>query len=181
MKKLLFLCFCGNILLCGNTIFCDELADRRNNFIDEGFGFRYSEDETEDIDLFLARHGKPLNIYEEDVENVWGDVRDEWGEIINKKITLEYETVFVNFYKFRVWGNNFYQTILTSIESKDNIDYLYGIKHGLPFNELETIIGEIKFRHDDASVMLISRYDSGVQIWFYENKIERIEWYYLLQ
>jgi hypothetical protein len=44
---------------------------------------------------------------------------------------------------------------------------LYGIKHGLTFNELEKIIGEIKFWHDDASVMLIGRYDSGVRIWYY--------------
>jgi hypothetical protein len=167
--------------VCITILYGDELADRRNNFIYGGFGFQYSDDEAEDIDLFLARHGKPLNIYEKDEKNVWGDVRDEWGEIINKEITLEYETIFVNFSKYRAWGNNFYQTLLTTIESKDNIDYLYGIKHGLTFNELENIIGEIKFWHDAVSVMLIGWYDSGVQIWFYENKIERIEWRYLVQ
>jgi hypothetical protein len=33
MKKLLFLCYCGITLLCGNTVFGDEPAERRAQFI----------------------------------------------------------------------------------------------------------------------------------------------------
>jgi len=180
MKKLLFLCFSIITLLCGNTVFGDEPADRRTKFINEGFGFKYLDDETVNMDLFISRHGKPIKIIENDVINLWEYVRDEWGEIINKNITLEYDTVFVNFYKYRAWGTNYYQTLLTTIQSKDNRVYLYGIKHGLTLNELEKIVGKVELYQDDYAT-LISRNDNGVRIWFQKGKIERIEWRYNLQ
>jgi hypothetical protein len=174
MKKLLFLYFCGIIFFCGNYLSCDEPADRRIEFINEGFGFQYSDDEIEDIDLFILRHGNPLNIYEENEENIGND-------IFSYNITLEYDTIFVKFYKWRVYGTNDYNTLLIYITSKDNSLYLHGIKHGLTFNDLEKIIGEIEFRNDDASVVLRNKYDNEVRIWFYEEKIERIEWRYSIQ
>jgi len=158
----------------------DEPAERRIKFINEGFGFKYIDDETADMDLFIARHGKPIKIIENDVINLWEYVRDEWGEIINKNITLEYDTVLVNFYKYRAWGNNYYQTLLTAIQSKDNRVYLYGIKHGLTLNELEKIVGKVELYQNDYAT-LISRNDNGVRIWFQKGKIERIEWRYNLQ
>ena len=172
MKKLLFLFFCGNMLFCGNTVFGDDPAERRTKFINEGFGFKYLDDETIDIDLFIARHGRPLHIYEEDVEDIYSD-------IVNKNITLEYDTLFITFGKWRIWGTNEYSTLLTTIKSKDNCVYLYGIKHGLTVNELEKIIGGLVL--GDEAAAYLQYYENAVKIWFWEGKIERIEWLCNLQ
>jgi hypothetical protein len=58
---------------------------------------------------------------------------------------------------------------------------LYGIKHGLPLQELENIIGEIDFEGDNAFVFLTGGQSHSVQISFFEGKIESIKWYYSLE
>jgi tetratricopeptide (TPR) repeat protein len=151
-----------------------DRAARRNRFIDEGFGFHYDADEMEDIDLFIARHGKPPHMYETDLENR-GDT------IVDKTITLEYPAVTVEFNKWQIRGSNEYRSLCFSIISKDGVTYLYDIKHGLPLQELENIIGKIYFKGDDAFVFLTSGQSHSVQISFFEGKIESIKWYYLLQ
>jgi len=179
MKKLLFLCFSIITLLCGNTVFGNEPADRRMKFINEGFGFEYLDDETTDIDLFIARHGKPIKIAENDLIRTWEYIRDEYGEIINKHITLEYDTFIVHFSKYRPWGTKDYRALLLTIQSKNNGVYLYGIKHGLTLDELEKIIGKVQLYQNDYATL--TNYGNGVRIWFQKGKIERIEWRYNLQ
>jgi len=56
MKKI----FVVLIFLVVTGAFGETARDRRYKFINEGFGFSYSEDEIEDIDLFVSRHGSPL-------------------------------------------------------------------------------------------------------------------------
>ena len=159
--------------LFGNN---NEIMDRRNRFINEGFGFEYNTEDSENIELFLLRHGNPINIYED-------EVIDFQGNIVGKHIILEYETIFVTFSKRRVRGTNNYDSLLLSINSKNNINYLYNIGYGLTIIELEKIIGKIEeFIGESGFVLLISENNNAVRIYFNNNnKIEDIIWYYLLQ
>ena len=88
----------------------DEPAERRMKFINEGFGFKYLDDETTDIDLFIARHGKPIKIIEE-------VGKAEWDVMIDKKyITLEYGSISVLFKKWR--------DIRISFDEEDKINHI---------------------------------------------------------
>ena len=175
MKKLLFLCYCIITLLCGNTVFGDEPAERRAQFINEGFGFEYLDDETANMDLFIARHGKPIKIIEE-------VGKAEWDVMIDKKyITLEYGSISVLFKKWRDIKTNKYRTLLIVIDSKENAVYLYGIKHGLPLTELEKIVGKITFGDDNTYTWLFHNENRAGISFDEKDKISHIEWFYNVQ
>jgi hypothetical protein len=164
------------LIICICVIYGDnDIEKRKNNFINEGFGFEYVDEEIENIDFFISNHGNPLNIYEEGLENVWDNIKDTI-------ITLEYNEIIVKYGKWRVRNVNTieYKSLLLSIESKDKINYLYDVKHDMTKDELEKILGKIEFRRDDAFVLLQNDNNHYVFIYFYKNKIEKIVWKYSL-
>ena len=110
---------------------------RRNNFIDKGFGFEYLIDEITDYELFLLRHNNPVKIIEGDLSV---------GVYSYQIVEIEYDSIIVTFRNNdngTLLGKK-YTTILTKIDSKKNINYLYDIKHGLSIYALEEIIGKIE-------------------------------------
>jgi hypothetical protein len=165
----IFLIIFYGIKLFSQENITDEIESRRNKFIDEGFGFNYRDDEIINYELFLLRHNNPINISEHDMGT----------ELFDKNIVLEYDSMIVTFWTCEygtVLGSK-YKTILWRIESKDKINYLYGIRHGLAISELEKIIGKIEFdeKYDDAAV-LKNEQNHYVCIYFFEEKIIEIEW-----
>jgi len=172
-KYLVFLLFL--LIYSINNIYGnDSINERRDEFISQGFGFQYSDEDVENLYIFLFNHGNPINISNEEIDNIWDNIK-------NIDITLEYEAIIVMFYKWNVRGTNEYRELLHSIKSKNGIEYLYGIKHGMTIAELESIIGKIEFMGDNAFIRLQNQTMHGVTIFFYKNKIEEIIWYYSLQ
>jgi hypothetical protein len=146
-----------------------KLEHRRNKFIDEGFGFNYVDAEITNYELFLLRHPNPVKISEYDLGT----------ELSDKDIDLEYDSITVNFRTCKygtIYGTE-YQAILRNIESKDGINYLYGIRHGMTFDELKEIIGELWFE-ESGDVILESENNHFVTISFRfpEGKIEKMLW-----
>jgi hypothetical protein len=167
--------FCINYIFCDND-FTETVEEKRNKFISEGFGFKYDETEMSDINIFILNHGKPLNILEE-------IIRNRYDEINDKLVTIEYENIIVKFY---VWSKRntgvFPISMLLSIQSKDEANYLYNIKHGLTINELEKIIGKIYFLRGDDTFALFENNRSNVMIiCFLDNRIESIIWHHSLE
>ena len=173
MKNIILLFLLINSINCiyGNDTI---ILEKRDIFIYQGFGFQYSDEEAENMNLFLLNHGNPINIEFEIVDNIWDDILDT-------NIILEYENIIVNYFRWNVRGTNEYSELLISIISKENIEYLYGIKHGMEIIEIENIIGKINFIGDNAYTFLRNQTIHGTQIWFFENKIEKIIWYYSIQ
>jgi hypothetical protein len=145
-----------------------ELEHRRNRFIDEGFGFQYVDEELTNYELFLLRHPNPVKISEYDLGT----------ELSDKDIVLEYDSITVKFMtcEYGIYGTE-YQTLLWNIESKDKIPYLYGIRHGMTFDELKEIIGEIWFE-ESGDVILENEKNHFVNISFRfpEGTIEQVVW-----
>jgi hypothetical protein len=150
------------------------INEQKNKFINEGFGFKYADEEAENMELFLLNRGNPLNTSKNYVDNIWDTIK-------NEDFLFEYNTITVTFYKWLDRKTNKYKTLLTSIESKDGINYLFNIKHGMAINELEKIIGQVEFSGDNAFVVLQNQTSHGVIIYFYDDKIEKIIWRYSLQ
>jgi hypothetical protein len=149
----------------------DEFENRRNKFIDEGFGFNYVDEELTNYELFLLRHNNPIHISEYDLGT----------ELLDKKIILDYNSIIVIFRTCEygtIYGTE-YKALLWDIESKDNTNYLYGIRHGMTIGELEKITGklEIEYNGEIPGVTLKSEKKHSVYIEFSEGKIAEIIWY----
>jgi hypothetical protein len=91
-----------------------------------------------------------------------------------KYIKLEYDSIIVTYW------TDYSKIILYEIESKDNINYLCGIKHGLTKYELENIIGNINFNilGEMNGIWLHGENNHSVMIIFDGENIEKIIWYY---
>ena len=76
-----------------------------------------------------------------------------------------------------------YTTILTKIDSKKNINYLYDIKHGLSIYALEEIIGKIESdKWNFLNMIILHNENKNVAISFTaENKIFGITWFFDLR
>jgi hypothetical protein len=161
------------IIFCGIKLFpqedtTGEFEDRRNKFIDEGFGFVYLDDELTNYDLFLLRHNNFIKISEYDMGT----------ELLDKDIILEYDSLIVNFQTCEygtVLGTG-YNAMLWGIKSKDEVNYLYGIRHGLTIGELEKIIGKVEIDERYNNVILKNEKKHYVNILFFEEKIIEIVW-----
>ncbi|MDR0300792.1 MAG: hypothetical protein LBI04_00570 [Treponema sp.] len=166
--------FCG-IKLFSQCYKIDELANRRNNFIDKGFGFDYQNDEIINYELFLLRHNNQIKISEYNLGT----------ELNDREIEIEYDSIIVTFQTcdYRTVMGTDYQTILKKIESKDNIKYLYNIRHGLTIYELERIIGKIELGEefnideDIYNYIVFTNGKNNVGILFSEDKIIEIIWF----
>jgi len=150
-------------------IFPDDFEERRRLFASEGFGFQYNLEENESRSLFVLNHGDPLYIIEYDtmMEN-------------QKLYELGYQRIIVNF--FEIIENprvNYPESQLISIFSKDGIDYLFGIRHGMDIDDFKIIFGEFDTIDIDF-VHYIWFSDSGksVTIGFEDNKLKSIVWSY---
>jgi len=165
-----FAVFCVFKLFSQDII--SEQLDRRNNFINEGFGFSYNDEIITSYEYFLLMHNNPIKIYQTDVDSEQSPYR--YTEI-------EYDSMIVYFYTSLngTFQGTEYKTILNQIVSKDNANYLYGIRHGLTINELEEIIGKIEADKWSSSLEMfqISNNKNSVIIAFdEEGKISFITW-----
>jgi len=149
------------------------LKEKRNKFVSEGFGFTYIENEKENFNVFILNHGQPLGIIEETIINKHDGIND-------KIITLKYEKYILKYY---VWAEretgNYPVSMLLSITSKDKINYLYNIKHGMTKKELENIIGITKIQNN--SIWIYGNTGNIAIIYLKNNKIEYIIWHYSLE
>ena len=160
MKILLYFIFIFNYTL----IFSNDFESRIIMFISEGFGFNYDLIERSDINIFLLNHGEPVQIIET-------TFRSRYAISEYRIIILEYDYIIATFCEL-----NETETILLSFKSKENIEYIFGIKHGMDINDLITIFGEINIRHNN---IVIFRNSIGlVSITFENNKLNQIEWVY---
>jgi hypothetical protein len=172
-----FIIFCGINLFsqCSKTDKSDGIENQRKKFINEGFGFEYQKDETINHELFLSRHNNPIKISEYNLGTEHND----------RDIIIEYDSIIVSFQICdygTVMGTE-YKTILKLIESKDNVNYLYDIRHGLTTHELEKIIGSIELGEEfyidgePYNYVVLTNEENNVGILFSEDKIEEIVWF----
>jgi hypothetical protein len=170
IPAIVFIIFCA-IKLFPQEDITGEFENRRNKFISEGFGFNYIDDETTNVALFLLRHNNPIKISE----------HDKGTELFDKDIILEYDSIIVNFWtcEYGTIRRTEYKEVLLEIESKDNINYLYGIRHGMTIEELEKIIGKLKIEYYGGypGVALKSEEKYSVYMEFSGEKISEIIWY----
>ena len=150
-------------------IFPNNFEEKRRLFASEGFGFQYNLEENASRSLFIINHGNPLHIIEYDtmVEN----------HII---FELEYQHIIVNFYEINENPRlNFPESQLISIFSKNNIEYLFGIRHGMNINDFIEIFGEIDTSDFDFHPYIwFSDSGKSVTIGFEDNKLKSIVWSY---
>jgi hypothetical protein len=151
-----------------------SFEERRNKFVSEGFGFTYKSDEMENIDIFILNHDEPQKKTEEIIKNRYDGIDD-------KIITLEYNNFITRFY---VWNKrpegHFPHSRLLSIISKDDIEYMFGIKNGITVNELIKIIGEVTI-NEDGSIWLSSYNGNVVTIELENNILKYIIWEHSLE
>jgi len=160
-------------------LFADDRTEieRRNGFVNEEFGFRFDLDETKNIDLFMARHGDPLEV------TLSVDL-DDYDNTVTEEKLIEYETFFVVFARQNTAGSMENDFTLQSISAKINVNYLYDIKIGSTVGELEEIIGKVEFTdtgdgHGNRGVFYaVLRDTHQVAITFFQGKISHIEWYH---
>jgi hypothetical protein len=171
MKKRYFAAVCAVFIaavLGAQEDLTEELQYKRNRFIDEGFGFKYVDEELTNYELFLLRHPNPIKISEYDLGT----------ELSDKDIVVEYDSITVNFRTCEygtIYGTE-YQTLLLNIESKDKMPYLYDIRHGMTLDELEEILGVILFDERYSDAILESEKNHSVAISFFEGKIKQMVW-----
>jgi hypothetical protein len=146
-----------------------------DKFASEGFGFKYDLLEYESRAIFVKNHGNPIKATIKPIINRHTGLED-------RIITLEYDNFVVEFYE---WNGSFDEigtkSRLEAIISKDNIEYLYGIKHGMTKEELDAIIGvsEIVERN---FIWVIGKNEGNIAwIFMKDNKIDNIIWYYTLE
>jgi hypothetical protein len=79
---------------------------------------------------------------------------------------------------------NSYENSLSVINSKDNVEYLFGIKNGMNIDDLEDIIGKITKRDirvdrpEGYTIQFFGNNGNGVFIDIVFNKIKTITWYF---
>ena len=156
---LIFIPFFSHIIYADNSIE-NDFENRINIFINQGFGFNY-DNEISDYNIFLKKNNDPINVIEIKMSTY-------------KYIKLEYDSIIVTYW------TDYSKIILYEIESKDNINYLYGIKQGLTKYELENIIGNINFNMfgEMNGIWLHGENNHSVMIIFEGENIEKIIWYY---
>jgi hypothetical protein len=153
-----------------------EFEKRRRIFASEGFGFQYDLIEYNSMIIFMENHGEPIKITEEIVINRHDGLED-------KILILEYNDFIVSFYEWmteRVEWNNPPRTTMLSIRSKENIEYLYGIKHGMTKEEVNNIIGITEIT-DIGFIWVDGNRGNVAWIYIQNNKIENIVWFYALE
>ena len=118
------------VIVSVGSLFAGDHAkiERRNKFINEGFGFEFDLDEIENIDLFIARHGDPIEI------TISVD-EDGYSNTVSEEKLIEYENFFVIFTRQNTIGSIEKEFTLHSIIAKRNVNYLYDIEIGLTVGE----------------------------------------------
>jgi hypothetical protein len=138
-------------------------------FAAEGFGFRYRYSEHRSRTAFMRNHGNPIALSEEAVINIYTDLED-------KIVRLEYPNFIIFFYE---WNENthgdFPESAMQSILSKNGVEYLYGIKHGMTQDELGKII-DITQDNFGGPIWFVSDTGNFVHIYMEDNKIAYIKW-----
>jgi hypothetical protein len=103
-----------------------------------------------------------------------------------KFINLEYNNFIVTFEEsyFDALGRISFSSIMVTINSKDGIEYLYGIRHGMTKKQLELIIGIAEAEYDANTLYygnteIDYNKDNAYFVYFFvqNNIIIDIEWY----
>jgi hypothetical protein len=166
------LCF-PFIISCNNEKNVINYEQKRALFASEGFGFQYDINELQNISRFLINHGRPINIHEKMKINRYDGIKD-------KIVTLEYNDCILEFY---VWNNahdgDYPFSMLLSIKSKDDIEYMFGIKNNMETNELFKIIGKMELINN--SIWVSSDTGNVATMEIDNNKIKSIIWNYSLE
>jgi hypothetical protein len=161
----------------------EELIEKRNKFILEGFGFTYELNKN--MNLFILTHGQPNNII-----------------CISSMLAMNYRALGLHPYTWELDYDKFVaifhggydynkgrmttydENSLSRIISKDNVEYLFGIKNGMNIDDLENIIGEITkkdIRVDipgGYTIQFFGNNSNGVFIDIVFKKIKTIAWYF---
>lgn len=171
---LVVLCICVSQLSIAESISSTpDPVTMAHLFASEGFGFKYIDSEIENYETFIKNHGKPSTINRTQIINRHDGYEDE-------QVVLEYEQYSVHYYS---WGMHpsgvFPHSMLSSIRSKNGVDYLFGIKHGTSIAELEAIFGITV--SDNVSCMMQSNNSHWVTFYFENNVIKNITWDYSLE
>jgi hypothetical protein len=170
--KIMAFLFFANILFSISLFSQETDYTAAEIFVREGFGFTYSEDEMISLSLFYKNHGQPIERSERISVN-------RMDGIIDNIILLEFETFHAKFIQYGDRMNyNGPKEELMNISSKDEIEYLYGIKNGMEIDKVYDILG-----HEGMAL--------GKSLWFInkqgniaviyiddDNKVEGIVWVY---
>lgn len=147
--------------------FLDD-GKKSSQFVSEGFGFRYDLREYESRTTFIENHGIPINITEESTINAHNNLED-------KIITLEYDNFIVSFYEWNEKFEGYNQLRILEITSKDNIEYLFGVRHGMEMKDLINIFGEIE--RGSTGIWLENPSRNGVFIDLENDIVNYIKWF----
>jgi hypothetical protein len=146
-----------------------KFEENSNKFALEGFGFKHDLEEYKSITIFIQNHGNPIKTTVGSFINL-----DTGWE--HRDITLEYNNFIISFVE---WNDNFnengHEFEFSSIKSKDDVEYLYGIKHGMTKEELATII-EFSEIVELGLICVYAYTGETALIFMKDNKIQYIKW-----
>jgi hypothetical protein len=135
----------------------------------KGFGIDILGNTVYDIKEFISNYGQPIEYSERIIS--WGSI-DRYIEA-----TLEYDNFNVIFHKDK-------SEELIIIISKDNVEYMFGVKHDMNLKDLENIFGKLfkynsnvyisGFSFQDSVGAIRNRY---TEIVLDKNRIKSITWW----
>jgi len=155
-----------------------DFQERQNKFVREGFGFKFDFDTYESRKKFIEIHGEPIKISKKPTINRYTGSEDQY-------VFMTYNNFSVTFYEWNVnRGEDWPESRMEGIFSRDNCEYLFGIKHGMTMDELTKIFG---IENENSSLVWLENNGdrreafSFAHIKIDNNKIEYIAWYYTLE
>jgi hypothetical protein len=170
MKYFLIILYIFNSI----TVFSNDFEEKNNIFASEGFGFKINQNERFSRSLFMENHGEPLVLSE-----VVGElhVDNMWIDNALKTVTLEYQNFIIIYFESFHFSK---ESILFYIESKNESEYLYTIKHNMEINELIEILGD-KYNINNMGISYMSSNGDEVHFYIKNNRIDLIRWYISLE
>ena len=155
---------------CNTTKKNSDYQNKQELFSLKGFGIDIVGNTVYDIKEFISNYGQPIEYSERIIS--WGLI-DRYIEA-----TLEYDNFNVIFHK------NKSEEYLMIIKSKDNVEYMFGVKHDMDIKDLENIFGKL-FKYN-SNVYISGFYfqdsvgairDRYTEIVLDKNRIKSITWW----
>lgn len=166
MKKVIVLMLM--LLLLGSYVFSRDESEETREFVRNGHGMNFYEDDMYDMDAFINNHGTPLKIEFTDITT------DYEREIHEETIRyfLYYENIIVAFqkYSWRVSGEVYWNMYMYI--SSEQGHYLYDIYIGMP---REAFFKALNMK-DSGGDYLHFGFAAHVEIYFENQVLSKITW-----